>query len=136
MVKRFFAYVMLFMLAAVPAGCDHTRLSGEIIIPDTGIEVGDKVPLRLEVPEELSGIYRTMWNVDPAGKGVIMEGDKLLETLAEEELRQYFGKSEGLNPDRIALFTAGEKGSCTIYADGFYRQTNPQAIAFIEIEIE
>ncbi|MFZ7121862.1 MAG: hypothetical protein ACOWWH_13065 [Eubacteriaceae bacterium] len=118
------------------AGCDHTQLSGEIVITDKEIKVGDKIPLTLEVPEELSGIYRTMWDVTPDDVGKIIEGDQLLEEFSDDELELYFGESENLNPDRIGLFIANKKGECIIYTAGFYKQTNPQGITYLEIEVK
>ncbi len=136
MIEKYFICLLIFISILSLTGCDHTRLSGKIIIPDTKIKVGDKIPLKLEVPEELSGIYRTMWYPNSNEFGEIIEGEELLEKLTEKELENYFGKNENLNPDRITIFIPKKKGKCTIFAAGFYRQTNPQPITSIEIEIE
>ena len=113
--------------------CDHTALSGKIVAPDTGVKVGEPVPLILEVPEELSGIYRVEWEADPEGKGKILYGEQLLDELTEAELSFFFG--EAFDPDRAALFTAEEAGTCTISVSGFYKQTNPQNITSIDLTV-
>lgn len=118
------------------AGCDHTQLTGEIIVLDKEIKVGDKIPIMLEVPEELSGIYRTMWDVSPNEVGEIIGGDQLLEEFSDDELKLYFGQDANLNPDRIALFIANKKGEFIIDVFGFYKQTNPQGITYIELEVK
>lgn len=132
--KRCITIIALIGLFLFTGGsCDHTRLTGEISVPDTRIAVGEKLPLLLDVPEELSGIYRVCWEVEPPGKGEIRQGEQLTASLTAEELRLYFG--EEIDFDRVALFTAREAGSCRIAASGFYKQTNPQEITFIDLEI-
>lgn len=136
-VKRICLVFLITIIMFSLVSCDHTQLTGEVDIPDTKIEVGNKIPLVLVVPEELSGIYRTMWAVEPEEKGDIIYGEELLDTLTEEEMTAYFGSGkESLNADRIALFIPKEIGECTILVDGFYKQTNPQKITSIDIKIQ
>ncbi|NLA11365.1 MAG: hypothetical protein GX883_04510 [Firmicutes bacterium] len=132
--NRYLAILILVGLFLFTGGsCDQTRLTGEISVPDTRVTAGKTIPLLLEVPEELAGIYRVHWEVDSPDKGEIRQGEQLRESLTAEELRLYFG--EEIDFDRVALFTAREPGSCRISASGFYKQTNPQDITFIDLEI-
>ncbi len=134
-VRKLPLLLMLIGLFLITGGsCDHTQLSGEISVPDIRVKVGDPFPLYLEVPEELSGIYRVFWVVEPPEKGEILQGEQLAEVLSAEELCLYFG--EAIDFDRVALFIAAEAGSCRITAAGFYKQTNLQDITFIDLEIE
>ncbi len=135
--KAHFAMLLICLTLLIITGgtCDQTRLTGEILVRETGIRVGDTVPLQLVVPENLSGIYRVEWEVEPETSGAIFFGTQLLESLTDEELALYFGTSKGINADRIALFLPKEKGTSTIFATGFYKQTNPQPITTIDLEI-
>lgn len=136
-----FCSVIFIVVVSFTSGCnieipgfDHTNLEGNIIMPMESIKIGDRVALYLEVPEELSGIYRTMWEVKD-DMGDIIEGENLVEELTKEEILFYFG-TPYINQDRVALFTAKKKGKCKIFVEGFYKQTNPQNITSIEFEIE
>ena len=116
---------LVFILTFIFGTCDHTVLRGEIITSETEIKVGQKVKLELEIPQELDGIHRISWYVEPA-------------TAGEIEYVQYevkFGEEEYGKEDRIAYFTAKEIGKCTISVYGFYKQTNPQPITYINIAI-
>jgi hypothetical protein len=127
---------LLLLIFAVGGSCDHTRLTGEVEITGRKVSVGEPVPLKLRVPEELSGICRVIWDLEPPDGGEIIEGTELLELLSDEELAAFFGAGEEeLNPDRIALFVPQEAGSYVIYVSGFYKQTNPQDITSIEVTI-
>ncbi len=128
-------FIIVIILVLVLTSCDHTKLSGEIVFKDSLIEVGKTHVVLLEVPVELEEIYRVMWIVTPSEKGEIIEGEEILETLNDDQLQLYFGQIDNLNVDRIALFIPKEVGKCTIEASGFYKQTNPQLITKITIEI-
>lgn len=134
---RFAMMFMICFLSLVITGgsCDQTRLTGEVIVSDTAIRVGDTVTLQLIVPENLSEIFRVEWEVEPQASGDLFFGSQLLETLSDEELVRYFGKTKGLNPDRVALFIPKEIGRSTIYVTGFYKQTNPQPITTFNLEV-
>lgn len=127
--------LIVILFSTLISGCDHTELTGEIIIPERDIKVGDSIPLILKVPENLSEIYRVMWTVEPKEIGEIVEGDELFEELSTKELKILFNQLDEINPDRIALFKAKETGSAEIFVAGFYRQTNPQGITAIDIEV-
>lgn len=66
---------------------------------------------------------------------LIIVGNDLLDYYSEEELKQFFN-IEVLDFDRIAIFIPITKGKYIIETDGFYKQTNPQPIASIEMDIE
>ena len=132
MKKHWVMFTLIIAFFLLTGGtCDHTRLTGEIVVPATEIAVGEVLPLVLEVPEELSGIYRVEWHVDPPGIGEIIQGERLMAVLSDAEVSLYFG--EAYNPDRMALFRAAETGSCRISVTGFYKQTNPQDITYIDL---
>jgi hypothetical protein len=132
-IKRVTFILLSSIIIIFLSGCDHTVLSGTVIVPKTQVNVGDIIPLKLNVPEELSGIHGVMWTIEPEGKGEIIEGDQIIKKFSEEEIQSFFG--EEYNKDRIALFKAKKIGECSILVDGFYRQTNPQAITEINLEI-
>jgi hypothetical protein len=135
--KRFAIMFLLCIASFVITGgsCDRTQLSGEVVVADTRIKVGEVVPLQLAVPESLSEIYRVEWEVEPQERGDVLFGAQLLEILSEEEYEYYFGSSEEINADRVALFLPKEKGTSTIHVTGFYKQTNPQPITAISLEV-
>lgn len=107
-----FIFFLIFVLSA--GTCDHTVLHGTIVTERTKIMAGETIELKLEVPEDLEGIHRVIWVVKPKEFG----------TLKYKE-----------GEDRKVLFTAIKAGSCIISTFGFYKQTNPQPITEIMIEI-
>lgn len=135
--KKCFILSLLFMVLIILNGCDHTDLTGEVIVSDTNVKTGETISLKLKVPEKLSEIHMVMWRTEPEEKGEIIWGEQIVDNFTDEELNNYFGEKRGnLNIDRIALFTAKEKGECTIFVAGFYKQTNPQPITSIKLKIE
>ncbi|GAA0182286.1 hypothetical protein SH2C18_46910 [Clostridium sediminicola] len=125
---------MIFLSSLIFIGCDHTNLTGEVVVENKAIHVGDEVPLALEVPEELSEIHRVFWDVQPDDMGTILFDDELVETLDAEKIEKLFGDCN-INPDRVAVFYPKKVGKVRVYLDGFFRQTNPQPIVEIEIEV-
>lgn len=132
-VLKLFIIIVLFMLTG--GTCDQTRLTGEVHLADTPVKIGTIIPLWLEVPANLSEIYRVEWEVEPQANGEVVYGSQLLGNYTAEELATYFDTGEGINFDRVALFLPKKKGKCTIYVTGFYKQTNPQPVTALDLEI-
>jgi len=90
MIKRMLALVLIsscLFIFATGGSCDRTELTGEVIVEDTRVELGQEVPLQLEVPEELEEIYRVFWEIEPSESGRIVDGAELLETYSDEQLK-------------------------------------------------
>lgn len=154
MTKKVTALMLIsicLLLFTTGGSCDRTELTGEVvledtrvergketgevIVEDTRVELGQEVPLRLEVPAELEEIYWVFWEVEPPESAKIIDGAELLENYSDERLETYFGADEELNPDRIALLKPHLKGTCKVHVFGYFRQTNPQEIKTIQLEI-
>jgi hypothetical protein len=112
-----FLIIALLGLMTLGSGCDHTELEGTIHPSPVKVKVGESITLTLEVPPELEGIHKEMWDVDPDSLGVIDYGD------CEENCRQ-------------VTFTATSPGKGGIGLCGFYKQTNPQPITDVEVIVE
>ncbi|WP_022661045.1 hypothetical protein [Paucidesulfovibrio longus] len=112
--RPFLGAIALF-LATFAGSCDHTVLRGEIV-PAHGpfLAAGQTVRLSLKVPEELDGIHDEYWLVTPRDAG----------RFEPEDAR-----------GRTAVFRALRPGPCTVEVWGFYRQTNPQPITTIKLNI-
>lgn len=126
--------IWLILMIAISnlTGCDKTRLSGTIQLYSEDLKIGVPMAITLEVPEDLEGIYRVMWEVEPSEAGIILGGTDIIEAYSEEEIKAIFGNDiDTLNVDRIALYIPTEEIDFTIYASGFYKQTNPQPITNI-----
>lgn len=139
--EKIVAFLILIVLMLLTVSCDHTDLYGEILIVQNSA-IDRQLPLKLEVPDELREIYRVMWTVNKVIdeeqtmiNDLIVSGETLLEDYSEDELKVMF-EIDVINFDRIALFMPTTGGKYVIVADGFYKQTNPQAITEIEIEIK
>jgi len=104
-------------LMTLGGGCDHTELEGTIHPSPVKAKVGESITLTLEVPPELEGIHRVIWEVDPDSLGVIDYGD------CGENCRQ-------------VTFTAMSPGTGGIGVCGFYKQTNPQDITYVDVIVE
>ena len=124
-IAGYFAYTWLFVLS------DHTELKGEIISEKSILAAGETLTLKLKVPEELDAIHRISWHIDPENIGRI----DYKEVGAWDNMEDKEGSRIYPKVDRTAVFTAKKTGNCTIYARGFYKQTNPQPIASITIEV-
>ena len=132
----------MIVLALLSVACDHTKLDGEILIIQSDIVDDGIVPLKLEVPDELSEIYRVIWTIINVNEedeiimyDLIVRDKDLLNYYSEDELKQIFN-ADVLNYDRMALFIPISSGKYIIEADGFYKQTNPQPITRIEVIIK
>lgn len=138
--KIFLITLVLITGCLLLVGCDGTDLTGEVRVLTEEVDVDKEIPLLLEVPEELSEIYRVMWGVTFSDqtkyndKNIIF-GDTLINVYTEEELKEFFGVEE-LNYDRIAIFLPNKSGKYRIVVEGFYKQTNPQLITEMEIEVK
>ncbi len=130
------ALVLVVSVVWFITACDQTVLEGEIFVKTDDIQVGKAVPLMLEIPPKLDGIYRVMWGVLPRNAGEIYYGEEIAEIITREELKQYYGDIDNVNMERIALFYPAQKGKCIIEVSGFYKQTNPQGITEIEIMVK
>ena len=135
---RGYVLILCFLILIVhtAGSCDQTDLTGTITLLDDAATVHMPLPLELEVPEHLAEIYRVHWDVDPALAGEVLYGDKLVENTTAEQRQQYFGSKENFRMDRHALFLPRKPGMITLSVEGFFRQTNPQPITTIEIEIK
>ena len=135
--KKIITVFLIVILVFLGGSCDHTDLSGDILIVQSDAD-GRNSLLLLEVPDELNDIYDVMWAVRKENimmNELIVSGSDVLNYYDEEELKQIMAK-ENLNFDRIALFIPSLNGQYTISADGFYKQTNPQPITRIEVEVK
>jgi len=126
----------------IVTGCDHTELKGEVIVVnEETLHVGQNIPLVLNVPEELEGIYRVDWLLndsegEPINDSDILAGGEVVsENYEEAWIKDTFLMDE-MDEDRIALFRPIESGTYTIEVYGFYNQTNPQPITEIILIIE
>jgi len=117
--------IVIAFFAFFGGTCDRTILRGQIVPEKASINPGETVRLDLKIPTDLDGIHRIRWEVDP-------------EDIGKIEYKEYpvrwDGKAYG-KEDRIAYFTAERSGTCEIVALGFYKQTNPQLIDKLSLEI-
>ncbi len=139
--KKIMTLFLLISLVFLGGSCDHTDLSGEILIVQSDAD-GRNSLLLLEVADELGDIHDVMWVVrkiegeeDIMMDDLIVIGSDLFDYYSEDELKQIVD-TDILNFDRIALFIPTLSGQYTIRADGFYKQTNPQPITRIEVEVK
>jgi|TARA_Y100000031_G_scaffold57116_1_gene64776 hypothetical protein len=112
-----------FFLTA--GSCDHTVLKGGIKASNNKVTVGETITLELNIPSEFDDVHRIRWEVAPESAG---------EIKYEEQPIQW-GKSQYGKEDRKSVFTAKRPGTCEIAAFGFYKQTNPQFIDKVTVEI-
>lgn len=125
LIVGYFAYVWLFVFS------DHTQLTGTIIVDKTNPYVGESVSLKLTVPQELENIHRLYWYCEPTNSGTIryreIEYYDMFTNDADEVVYPKY--------DRTATFTATKAGKCTVHITGFFKQTNPQRITNIVLNI-
>ena len=120
--------VLLIFLVSWGGSCDHTVLRGAIVPERPVVRVGETVGLELKLPAELEGVHRIFWRIDTRGAGVLrMErgGEPDSIGVPWDDSRKAFK----------VFFTAVKPGPCVISVSGFYKQTNPQPITKIEIEV-
>ena len=108
--------VLVFLFSG---SCDHTILTGEIVMESLELKIGQEYILKLEVPPELDGIYRVMWEVEPSDSASID-----FPECTDEECE----RDSAYKGDRTAIVTVLKPGEIEIIVSGFYRQTNPQPI--------
>ena len=125
--KNSFYIFMLCLIVVVffNGTCDFTPLRGKIIVGPQSVNVGEDIRLDLQIPQELDDIHRIQWGVDPEDAGEIKY----------KEYPVQWGEQKYGKEDRIAFFTAKKPGACEIYALGFYKQTNPQLIDKITVQV-
>ncbi|MDA3938431.1 MAG: hypothetical protein PF693_03855 [Spirochaetia bacterium] len=116
--KRVLPLLVVILLFSV--SCDHTSLTGEIIVDSSEFKIGNDYHLYLEVPPELDGIYWVTWEVEPA---------ELVSINFELCSGPDCGKNSNYKGDRTAVITPLKSGEIEIKVSGFYKQTNPQPIA-------
>ena len=109
---RWLHWGLVCLLIFSASSCDRTALSGKIVVEKEDLRIGETIQLKLEVPEELKGIHRVHWDVEPEDAGLFEVKD-----------------------DRTASFTAQTAGECDITTWGFYKQTNPQFITKVKLSI-
>lgn len=117
LIKILFFLVLNLLLFV---SCDHTSLSGEIVMKSSEFKIGQGYILKLEVPPELDGIYRVNWEIEPADSAIID---------FQECTGQECEKGSAYKGDRNAVVTVLKSGGIEIIVSGFYKQTNPQPIA-------
>ncbi len=139
--RKIVMFISVLVMVLFFTACDKTVLVGEIVIVEVGM-TDSNLLLVLEVPEELSEVHDVMWTVNCMVEDenvikneLIATGEILLKYYSVDELKQ-FCETDELRIDRIALFMPSESGNYIIEADGFYKQTNPQPITKIEVEIK
>jgi hypothetical protein len=111
-------------LLGIAGTCDHTRLRGTIVVDRHRPVVGDSIGLRLEVPAELDGIHWVSWNATPSSACSV----SYVRVERDERSRS--------KADRAATLVAEAAGACHIEVSGFYKQTNPQPITELDLEIQ
>lgn len=122
--KRILPLVTVVFLFS--GSCDHTILSGEIVVPGSELRMGKEYALSLEIPPELDGIYWIDWEVDPSDLAIIeFKGCTGTDC----------GKDSNYKGDRTAVITPIKPGGIEIKVSGFYKQTNPQPIARKKIKL-
>jgi hypothetical protein len=114
--KQLYPLLIMFAFFCLGGSCDHTVLSGKILIPDDNIISGEEVAMELVVPPHLAEIQRLMWEVEPRSLGSF--------------------SGEGKGRERKVIFKAKATGSGTVSVSGFFKQTNPQPIASTAINIQ
>ena len=136
--RRLLIIIMTLALFSLYS-CDHTDLSGDVLVLYEPLVTDQAIPLILQVAEDLEEIYKVSWSVflkdhpqDPLD--IIIYGENLLDYYSQEELGHIFNL-ETINYDRIALFNPRAKGIYTIEVQGYYKQTNPQPITHLDITI-
>ena len=98
------------------------------------------LPLVLIPDEGLEGIYDVMWNVFDEDDNMVTDivlnsGEELIESEGDDWVQNIYG-NDGASIDRLASFTPIEAGIYRIEVAGFYKQTNPQFIASLELTVE
>jgi hypothetical protein len=123
------------------ATSDHTELYGDIVVPERVYSAGQPLPMEFVPPEELEDIHGLMWDVNYKNDGIedniidnLLEGEDILLEYTQEEINELFEK-DVKDLSRVAIYHPPSSGTLTIELAGFYRQTNPQFIAEIEVVI-
>lgn len=130
--------VTIGVMAVFIRASDHTELYGDIIAPSQ-VVVGEPIPLEFVAPEELEGIHGLMWDAKYEGDenmdyDNLYENEAMLSIYTEDELKALFDK-DTLNYEYLALYVPPKSGSITFELFGFYRQTNPQGITYLEVTV-
>jgi hypothetical protein len=136
--KKFLGILGVMSLILVFSACDHTDLSGEVTVITTTHRLDEPIAFVLDVPEELNDIYRVMWAADSVEDGTryaMIYGEELIEHYSEAELLELFDGRK-IEADRMAVFIPKKAGDYIIDVEGFYKQTNPQPITQMQIEIK
>lgn len=120
--KRISPLVMFILLFS--GSCDHTILTGEIIVDSSEFKTGNEYSLYLEIHPELDGIYWITWEVEPADFANIN-----FDVCTDDDC----GKGSTYKGDRTAVLTPLKPGEIEIKVSGFYKQTNPQPVAWKKI---
>lgn len=104
--------------------CDRTVLFGEISSDRSVARVNETVTLRLTFPLRFEEAYGIMWKAIPS------ETAEVKYTEADP----YYKKSKD-KLDRVAYFNSTKPGKYEVQAYGFFKQTNPQFIDKVIIEV-
>lgn len=132
---------LLIAALLILTACDHTDLSGDVIVLNDTHQVGEIIPLLLEVPDELSEIYRVDWLLHDGDDTlvnddeVMIQGQAVIDAYDEQWIKDMFDIND-VNVDRICLFIPKNNGEYKIELYGFLNQTNPQPITELEISID
>ncbi len=136
--KKILGILGVMSLSLMFSACDHTDLSGEVNVLTTTHRLDEPIAFVLDVPEKLNDIYRVMWAADLVEDGArytMIYGEELIEHYSEAELVELFD-GRIIEADRMAVFIPKKAGDYIIDVEGFYKQTNPQPITQIQIEIK
>ena len=77
--------------------------------------MGEQISLELKVPTHLEDIHQLMWHVDPVEAGTFTEENDQAKTVR---------------------FEAKKAGKCVLIVDGFFKQTNPQPINSLSLQVK
>lgn len=119
-----FSLLSIALLLLTVTSCNNGKISGTIKVASSEVSKGDTVDLQLIPDSGFEEIYGISWEVEPKDVGYIV-----YESQPDRSERTY-------KEDRNAQFFATKQGKCKISAHGYFKQTNPQPIAELELSIK
>jgi len=123
--------IIILLIFSFAGTCDHTELTGKIILNKEIIHVGDEISLELKIPKDLDEIYGIYWDINPKDIGEIIYTERGVDALQNIN----GGYKVVYKDDRKANFIPLKSGKCVIEVSGYYKQTNPQPITSITLNI-
>jgi len=126
--------LILIIMSILFAFCNKDQIKGKIHLHNTDevpefnpndqyfhTYVGDTLQLFVIPDAECESVYGIHWEVKPESYGSIV-----YEEQPDRSMKDF-------KKDREAIFIPKLDGECTIYAYGFYKQTNLQLIDSIKV---